>query len=116
MSSILIQSVEMPKSCDRCKLRNRHIDALIPYDTCFWTGIIIDPWTFGMKDGHPGNCPFTQLKDHGRLIDVDSLWVEIHQICDRRDAGIISDLTCINQILSAVRHAPTIIQADKENT
>ena len=51
---------------------------------------------------------------HGRLIDADALWVEINKICDRRDACIITDLTCLQQILSALRHAPTIIPADHE--
>lgn len=50
---------------------------------------------------------------HGRLIDADALWVEINKICDRRDAGIIFDLTCLQQLLSAVRHAPTIIPAEE---
>lgn len=52
---------------------------------------------------------------HGRLIEAAALWVEIHKICDRRDAGIISDLTCLQQLLSAVRHAPTIIPAEPCN-
>ena len=51
---------------------------------------------------------------HGRLTDVDAIWREINKICDRRDAGIISDLTCLQQLLSAVRHAPTIIPASEE--
>ena len=49
---------------------------------------------------------------HGRLGDLDELWVEINTICDRRDAGIISDLTCLQQLLSAIRHVPTIVQAE----
>lgn len=56
------------------------------------------------------------LPPHGRCIDADALWVEIHKICDRRDAGIISDLTCLQQILSALRHAPTIIPAEEGDT
>ena len=50
---------------------------------------------------------------HGALMDEAELWVEINKICDRRDAGIISDLTCIHQLLSAVRHAPTVISAEE---
>ena len=56
------------------------------------------------------------VQPHGRLIDVDALWREINKICDRRDAGIISDLTCLQQLLSAVRHAPTIIPAEEGKT
>lgn len=73
-------------------------------------------------DGHPmaladGGDVFDVIPvlPHGRTIDVAALWVEINKICDRRDAGIISDLTCVQQLLSAVRHAPTIIPAEPLN-
>lgn len=56
------------------------------------------------------------VQPHGRLIDADALWVEINKICDRRDAGIITDLVCLQQILSALRHAPTIIPAEEDKT
>ena len=59
-------------------------------------------------------CGAVPVPDHGDLIDRDALWKKINRICDRRDAGIISDLTCLQQILSAVRHMPAIIPADKE--
>ncbi len=58
-------------------------------------------------------CPLVPVPPHGALIDRTKLWAEINKICDRRDAGIISDLTCLQQILSAVRHAPTIIPASE---
>lgn len=57
--------------------------------------------------------PAVAVLPHGRLIDVDVALVEINKICDRRDAGIITDLVCLQQILSAVRHAPTIIPAEE---
>lgn len=56
----------------------------------------------------------TELLPHGGLIDKAELWVEINKICDRRDAGIITDLACLQQILSVVRHAPTIIPAEEK--
>jgi hypothetical protein len=49
---------------------------------------------------------------HGDSIDRAALLVKINKICDRRDAGIISDLTCLQQITSALRHASTIIPAE----
>ena len=60
------------------------------------------------------DCPLIYVPNHGRCIDADAIWVKINVICDRRDAEIISDITCLDQILSATRHAPTIIPADKE--
>lgn len=53
---------------------------------------------------------------HEDLIDRGEFWVEINKICDRRDAGIITDLTCLQQILSALRHAHTVIPASKGET
>ena len=50
----------------------------------------------------------------GALVDRAALWVEICKICDRRDAGLITDLTCLQQIMSTLRHAPTIIPASEE--
>ena len=78
-------------------------------------------------DGRIGKIPYVQwfqtdlvegvqavpVPPNGRLTDADAIWVEINKICDRRDAGIITDLTCLQQILSAVRHAPTIIPKEK---
>lgn len=59
------------------------------------------------------NAEIIEIPSHGSLIDGDALWGEINKICDRRDAGIITDLTCLQQLLSAVRHAPTIIPAEE---
>ena len=53
------------------------------------------------------------VPQHGRLGDLDALLGKINKICDRRDAGIISDLICLQQLLSAVRLAPTIIPAEE---
>ena len=99
--SVLIRGMKMPKSCSRCFCM-----ALCR----LWKNIM-----------HPEfnrhrNCPLAPVPPHGRLIDADALWVETNKICDRRDAGIITDLTCLQQILSALRHAPTIIPAEPCNS
>ena len=102
MSDILIRGMEMPKICGQCQIE---------------LGIDCELWRHVRSvslDRHK-DCPLIPVQPHGRLIDVNALWVEINKICDRRDAGIISDLTCLQQLLSAVRHAPTIIQAEPLN-
>lgn len=96
--SVLIRGRKMPKSCSRCFCM-----ALCR----LWKNIM-----------HPEfnrhrNCPLAPVPPHGRLIDAAALWVEINKICDRRDAGIITDLTCLQQILSTLRHAPAVIQAEE---
>ena len=49
---------------------------------------------------------------HGRLGDLDNLRKELETICDRYDAGIISEVVCMNMMLQAVISATTIIPAD----
>ena len=98
--SILIEDMEMPKSCSECLEIGWHY--------------VFECWLDDMEDDKRlPDCPLIELPPHGGLIDRAELWVEINTICDRRDAGIISDLTCLQQILSAVRHAPTIIPAEE---
>ena len=102
--SFIVPGMEMPETCGRCRVKNaiecekwKHIRSLA-------------------LDRHK-DCSLIPIPTpHGRLIDADELWVEINKICDRRDAGIITDLTCVQQLLSAVRHAPTVIEAEEGKT
>ncbi len=94
--SILIKGMEMPSGCTDCPV---------------WA--VLRCKSEINLPTRPRDCPLVPVPAHGRLIDEAALWVEINKICDRRDAGIISDLTCLQQILSALRHAPTIIPAEE---
>lgn len=102
--SILIKGMELPKEFDpdvyvelACGIDGKRYARLYNFHQGWLT-----EW-----------CEAVPVPPHGRLIDADALWVEINKICDRRDAGIISDLTCLQQILSALRHAPAAIQAEE---
>lgn len=100
--SVLIKGMKMPRYCAEC-------DAVIDEELlCPFTNDDCENY-FRVRNR---NCPLVPVPPHGRCVDTDVLWVEINKICDRRDAGIITDLTCLQQILSALRHAPTIIPAD----
>jgi len=95
VSDLLIRGLEMPK-----------------------IGMVVNIYADGRVTNHFDEFGKTigkadPVPPHGRLGDLDELWVEINTICDRRDAGIISDLTCLQQILSAIRHIPTIVQAEE---
>ena len=109
--SILIKGMEMPKSCFYCPFRRK----INPDDIqCLVTRDVFEETFAGtIEMRNRGFCPLIPVPPHGRLIDVNTLWVEINKICDRRDAGIITDLTCLQQILSALRHAPTIIPTEE---
>lgn len=60
------------------------------------------------------NCPVAPVPDHGDLIDRDAIGREFERICDQYDAGIISEMTCLNMLLVALHSAETVIPADKE--
>ena len=99
--SILIKGMSIPASCGFCPLRHTTDDG----DECY---VGAESTEYQKR---PDDCPLVYVQPHGDLIDRVELWVEINRICDRRDAGIITDLACLQQILSVVRHAPTIIPA-----
>lgn len=95
---LYIEKMELPKG------GNETIIRILP------NGEILDQY------GHHLGVSALSVPPHGNLIDQAELWVEINKICDRRDAGIISDLTCLQQLLSVIRHAPTIIPAEEGET
>lgn len=114
MAEVLIKGFKMPVTCWSCPFfhTSTHYigdDELLERHTCLRTGERTDE----SVTGYLKNCPIVELPPHGKLIDANALWVEINKICDRRDAGIITDLTCVQQLLSAVRHAPTVIPASE---
>lgn len=101
MSDLLIKGMKMPKEGSWVTLR------VFPDGKCFlynWCGNDFDFME------HLTAVPVPPHE--GALVDRAALWVEINKICDRHDAGLITDLTCLQQILSTLRHAPTIIPAN----
>ena len=113
---ILIRGKKMPVTCCHCPLMGYDPDIEWNDGGRETQGAYICVITHELIDNtkREDHCPLILVPPHGRLIDVAVLWVEINKICDRRDAGIITDLTCVQQLLSAVRHAPTIIPAELE--
>lgn len=53
---------------------------------------------------------------HGRLGDLDNLRKKFETICDRYDAGIISEGVCMNMMLQEVISAPTIVESEENET
>ena len=97
--------MEMPINCRKCAFRFLRLCVVTEKQLKESEMLHIDE-----------DCPLVPVPDRRRCVDADAFWGEINKICDRRDAGIISDFTCLNQILSAIRHAPTIFPADEEST
>ena len=107
---VYLPNMDMPKGCAFCRIGKRNGKKMV-CPLCDEEWDIHDSMS---ADHRLDNCHLVPVPPHGRLIDADELWVEINKICDRRDAGIITDLTCVQQILSALRHAPTSIPFEDE--
>lgn len=111
---VYIPNIKIPEKCSKCrdtglKFAIDELGLKCPERKEIW-----GPTEAEIKGIRRPDCPLVSVKEpHGRLGDLDALLGEINKICDRRDAGIISDLTCLQQLLSAVRHAPTIIPAEE---
>lgn len=92
--SVLIKGMEMPTSCDECRLSVD--DGCVPQNQ--WLN---EEGTNKRLD----NCPLIELPPHGRLIDADALW----------DKGwfLTRDNIYKGQIESAIlTMAPTILEAE----
>lgn len=112
---VYIPNIKIPEKCSKC--RNTGLKFAIDELglKCPEQKEIFGPTEADIKGIRRPDCPLVPVPPHGDLIDRVELWVEINRICDRRDAGIITDLACLQQILSVVRHAPTIIPAEEGN-
>lgn len=86
--SIVIQGMEMPKTCDDCFLPLRYC----PY---------------AMKEN--GECPIIPLPEgHGRLIDADELLMDACEVCEVCGDGF----TISGFSREQIENAPTIVPAE----
>ena len=96
--SVLIDNMRMPKK--------------YPVSLTIWpNGIYTATTISGRKFS---GVEAVELPPHGRLGDLDALLKEVNRIYDQYDAGIISEITCMNALSWAIRNAPTIIPAEEE--
>ena len=96
--SVYIPGMEMPKNCYGCPCNK---DDGFGFFTCGVTRSECDFISL------PPNCPLIPVPDHGRLIDADALIK--HEVRIPFGGGHLPVVYA-----SYVRHAPTIIPADKE--
>ena len=104
--SILIKGMEMPTSCGDCK-------AFVCYRQ--WAGDVGDCFCGITKNDAKAkeknaDCPLVSVPPHGRLIDADSVFVEL------RKSWINSsdELFANKEVWRTLNEAPTIIPADKD--
>lgn len=110
--SIYIKGMEMPSSCLHCDFADEFGDCCCkdtePYEC-----------EFDKHDSRPDWCPLIELPPHGRLGDLDALFLAMFQCTD---GSIIGDKDIDGWPFEAryadikrfIRQAPTIIPADLE--
>ena len=116
---ILIRNMEMPKSCDQCRLWLLFLGRYF----CFGKGVEIDneqfPYEFMSKDRLP-DCPLVEVPKHGRLIDADNLLKELSD-CEMKTYGYNGSCDdCEDRNICSVRvlrkdieDAPTVLDAEE---
>ena len=102
MSDILIKNMKMPKNCLACPL----IDETL---SCSVTG---RQYPFWENIGRLSDCPITEIKPHGSLIDRDALLESIKEA--RKKDPDVEDVYIDDYFIVAewLMSAPTIIEAE----
>lgn len=99
MSDILIKGMEMPKSCEQCKMFNL-VKSINDFRCC-----ANDEWheaDFDYHNKRHPDCPIVEvLTPHGRLIDADKFLKWLQEFYPNSVA-----------IMSGVKNAKTIIEAE----
>lgn len=108
--SILIRGMEMPKSCDDCRIMMLEDTNCVPELYC-GCPIVFKAHPQGV--GHrPDYCPLVPVAPHGRLGDLDKLENGLRHMAryqhGDRQQGILG-------CCETIRLAPTIIPADESD-
>jgi len=110
MADILIRGMEMPESCDKCRLFNE----------CWCMALGIEDWRKSYNKPEQGerlpDCPLVPLPEgHGRLIDADALICEGADISDGYWVGEYCEATEWGYSTKMIENAPTIVPAEGGN-
>lgn len=101
MSGVYIKDMEMPQSCDDCRLNNGI--------TCYAMPDYMEDGVVGRVDDRPDWCPLVPVPSHGRLIDADEIRADIDE---KRPGRSYEDAWA----LTIIDAAPTVIEAEKGET
>ena len=113
--SVLIKGMEMPKSCDDCRLNNGI--------SCYAVPEYTEDGVVGRTDDRPEWCPLVPVPPHGRLIDESEIDLSKYEKAAHDalhngkgsilyDSGVLAGARAITRL---VRNAPTIIPAEPFN-
>lgn len=106
MSDILIQGMEMPKTCAICKIRSCNSYCPLNIEIKFF----FDPSNTGFDfcTGRHSDCPLHELPEHGDLIDRAPLVRTFNERADHEGWAYLDD--------EDLDDAPVIVPASEEAT
>jgi len=103
--SILIKGMEMPQNCGDCPL----FESKYHYHGCHAVPesfSVLNMWDFvGEK---PSWCPLIELPPHGRLVDIDRLFLEVNNLINS-EKGI---LQIVSETEKLIRNAPIVVESE----
>ena len=112
--SILIKGMEMPKSCDECRITVFEDTNCVPELFC-GCPIVFKAHPQGV--GHrPDYCPLVPIPPHGDLIDRDALakmCQEMQSVEWNNKAAPYSWAYAYESFESDIDNAPTVIEAEE---
>lgn len=110
--SILIKGMEMPKSCDECRIMVFEDTNCVPELFC-GCPIVFNAHPQSVEH-RPDYCPLIELPPHGDLIDRDALikdgWLSLYKEVMRMGGYAIHELPLKNPSI------PVIIPAEESET
>ena len=111
--SVLIEDMEMPRTCYDCKLRRRNgLELICPVLERSYKIADIQVLFFREKD-----CPLIEVPEpHGRLVDADEMFVEFVIEGQRSKRYKLGEKWELNgeEIRSVISRLPTVIPANEE--
>lgn len=104
--SVLIKDMEMPTSCDDCRLNNGI--------SCYAVPEYTEDDVVGRTDDRPDYCPLIPVPAHGRLIDADALRSKLNMmIAMAFGEGNTAFHFAYRSLVKVVENAPTVIEAEE---
>ena len=97
--------MEMPQSCDDCRLNNGI--------SCYAVPEYTEDGVVGRTEDRPDWCPLFSVPPHGRLIDADAVEKQIEYVANldwNKKVGASGGMLAALEI---VEDAPTILEAEE---
>lgn len=107
--SVLIQGMDMPKSCRDCRFCNGEADT--EYGVCAWCDVDGETRDAYARQG----CPLIPVPPHGRLIDADAIMTKLKETSKHVFGDdSIPECSALSIVADYIETAPTVIPAESE--